>query len=85
MQKKLLEVVWKFPDEEDVYLRRQYHPLLSPIAWHIGHCVYVEALWIRGCLLGDYTLAEELASIYQPELLTKTARSTVLPSPTELF
>ena len=85
MQKKLLEVVWKFPDEEDVYLRRQYHPLLSPIAWHIGHCVYVETLWIRGCLLGDYTLAEELAGIYQPELLTKIARSNVLPSRTELF
>ncbi len=85
MQKKLLEVVRKFPDEEGVYLRRQYHPLLSPIAWHIGHCVYIEALWIRGCLLDDYTLAEELASTYQPELLEKAARSSTLPNSTELF
>lgn len=25
----------------------QYHPDLSPVGWHLGHCMYTEIFWIR--------------------------------------
>ena len=25
----------------------QYHPDLSPVGWHIGHCVYTETYWVQ--------------------------------------
>ena len=31
--------------------KTQYHPDLSPIGWHLGHCVYTEIYWIREVIL----------------------------------
>ena len=29
-------------DSDEAGYRNQYHPDLSPLGWHLGHCVYNE-------------------------------------------
>lgn len=72
----------KIDDEE--YYRRQPHPLLSPPGWHLGHCVYVECLWIRSTLFGDCGLERCLRDLYSPELVPKGDRGEILPPREEL-
>ncbi|HIC70687.1 MAG TPA: hypothetical protein EYO88_01170, partial [Alphaproteobacteria bacterium] len=72
----------KIDDEE--YYRRQPHPFLSPPGWHLGHCVYVECLWIRSTLFGDCGLERCLRDLYSPELVPKGDRGEILPPREEL-
>lgn len=84
IQRALLSVIEECSEESETCLRRQFHSCLSPVAWHIGHCVYVEALWIRGYLLDDLGLAKELEALYQPELSDKDNRANGLPESAKL-
>ncbi len=36
------------------------HDDLSPIGWHIIHCLYVECIWIRSQFLDDNELVNKL-------------------------
>ena len=36
------------------------HNNLSPIGWHIIHCLYVECIWIRSQFLDDNELVNKL-------------------------
>ena len=38
------------------------HNDLSPIGWHIIHCLYVECIWIRSKFLDDNELVNKLKS-----------------------
>ena len=63
----------------------QFHPDLSPIGWHLGHCIYTETYWIKEELLGQQTIDDSLKSLYVPELSHKASRGSVLPEKTELL
>ena len=67
---------------EDSYL--QYHPDLSPLGWHLGHCVYTEIYWIREQLLGLAILDQTLKSHYVPELAKRSNRGKALPEHPDL-
>ncbi len=56
-----------------------YHPDLSPLGWHFGHCVYTENFWIRGQLLARSNAVEALRASYDPTCATKSARGECLP------
>jgi len=71
-----LEVARRWPDGA---LRRQYHPLLSPMGWHVGHCSFIETLWVQGELLGEYEEIRRWQPLYQPELAYKPGRGSQLP------
>ena len=60
--------------------RRQYHPDLSPLGWHVGHCIYTENYWIREAWLGLGPPDEKLKSLYLPELSCKAGRGQTLPA-----
>ena len=64
--------------------RARYHPALSPVGWHLRHCVFVEALWIRERMLGDDRLTAPLAASCLPEHAPKDARAAALPPRDEL-
>ena len=85
IQSSLLSTVQPSGSDDKNYIMRQYHPLLSPICWHVGHCVYIEALWIGGRLAGDHTLAKELEGTYRPEFVPKSDRQDIFESPQQLF
>ena len=63
----------------------QYHPALSPVGWHLGHCVYTEIFWIQERLLGISTdIDEKLRQYYIPESSPKEQRKFNLPEFSEL-
>lgn len=58
---------------------RQFHPDLSPLGWHLGHCVFTEIYWLRERLLNDTDQSRELKALYVPELLSRQRRAAELP------
>lgn len=64
--------------------RTQHHPDLSPLGWHLGHCVFTEQFWIRETLLGEANACGPLKSLYIPELSPKPQRAGSLPPFPEL-
>ena len=38
--------------DEDSF-RRQFHPELSPLGWHLGHCTYTECYWLQEVVQQD--------------------------------
>ncbi|WP_290651492.1 SUMF1/EgtB/PvdO family nonheme iron enzyme [Aquisalimonas sp.] len=71
-----LELVSQLDDSQ---LRTQYHPELSPVGWHLGHCALVEHFWIEEFILGSKA-DEQLHNLYFPERNFKQERSSRLPS-----
>lgn len=63
----------------DADLRTQYHPLLSPLGWHVGHCAFIETLWVQGALLGKSRDVDSWQPLYQPEMAYKPGRGERLP------
>lgn len=63
---------------QDPDYKTQYHPDLSPIGWHLGHCVYTEIYWIREILMGDDEESAALKAFYTPELSPKPRRGNGL-------
>jgi iron(II)-dependent oxidoreductase len=66
-------------------LRNQSHPDLSPLGWHLGHCVFVEAFWIYRQWLGLSQPRCDLHDFYLPELSPKDLRGSRLPGKAELL
>lgn len=79
-QKKVLELCAKFSNNFNI----QYHPDLSPLGWHLGHCVYTETYWLREQLLGISSPDQKLKRYYVPELAKKSDRGEALPDYSEL-
>ena len=63
----------------------QFHPELSPMGWHLGHCVFTDYYWIQQQLLGVSVPSKKLQSIYAPELLAKHRRGENLPEDRQLL
>ena len=59
--------------------QQQFHPDLSPIGWHLGHCIYTESYWIKEQLLGKQYDDASQKSLYVPELSVKQSRGATLP------
>jgi iron(II)-dependent oxidoreductase len=81
-QRRLLEIATSVPPAD---LYRQYHPDLSPIAWHLGHCAFIEAYWLREQVRGDATHTHDLHHLYFPEQSPKGERAARLPDHARLF
>ena len=78
----LRHVVDGLQDEE---LRTQYHPDLSPLGWHLGHCGFIGRFWIEHHVLGDPAWSNRHADYYLPERNQKSTRSDWLPKKESLF
>lgn len=63
-------------------LVEQYHPELSPLGWHVGHCVFIENLWIER---QSVSAAAELEDLYLPQRSPKAERGGRLPGKAELL
>jgi iron(II)-dependent oxidoreductase len=64
---------------DDADYRTQFDPLLSPLGWHLRHCVFLEALWLRERVLGDDSLTAPLIDLCLPERAPKHLRGPALP------
>ncbi|MGD8614834.1 MAG: SUMF1/EgtB/PvdO family nonheme iron enzyme [Gammaproteobacteria bacterium] len=66
-------------DADESTLRSQYHPDLSPLGWHLGHCVFVECLWLQEWMHGDDSVTAPIADLYTPPHTPKPERGRRLP------
>jgi iron(II)-dependent oxidoreductase len=69
---------------DDEALCAQAHPDLSPIAWHLGHVAYTEALWILERCAGDGSLSAPFAHQWAQGAVPKPERGDQPPK-AELF
>jgi ergothioneine biosynthesis protein EgtB len=76
LQDEVIKIVSSVSEKD---YHQQFHPDLSPIGWHLGHCVYTELYWIREELLEQQTSDDSLKSLYVPELSHKPSRGAALP------
>lgn len=65
--------------------RKQFHPDLSPIGWHIGHCIHTENYWIREKLLEQENAGEKSGTLFVPENSDKLTRGSRLPDHEDLY
>ncbi len=59
--------------------RSQYHPDLSPIGWHLGHCMFIENYWLHEVAREDDSHTAQLQHLYLPENCPKPERGKKLP------
>ncbi|RJS93830.1 SUMF1/EgtB/PvdO family nonheme iron enzyme [Salinisphaera sp. Q1T1-3] len=69
---------------DETTLRRQPHPALSPLLWHVGHVFFVENYWLAEQVFGDTRVTDPWRTLYFPELCAKGERSARLPGPAEM-
>lgn len=81
LQNEAVNLVSQIPEE---HYNQQFHPDLSPLGWHLGHCIFIELYWIREQCLND-PVDDSLKSLYFPELSHKPSRGAVLPGQSELL
>jgi gamma-glutamyl hercynylcysteine S-oxide synthase len=70
---------------EDDELRQQYHPELSPLGLHLGHCCFIENFWLREGVQGDDSKTAHLHDLYFPEQSPKPERGGRLPEKERLL
>ncbi len=66
--------------DEDSF-RKQFHPELSPLGWHLGHCVYTECYWLQEVVRQDSRLTAPLRELYTPPLTPKAERGRKISGP----
>ena len=64
---------------DDQRYRQQAHPDLSPLGWHLGHCVFIECYWLHEVVFGNDQVTQPLAELYTPPRTPKAERGARLP------
>jgi iron(II)-dependent oxidoreductase len=67
------------PLDEDGY-RRQFHPELSALGWHLGHCTYIETYWLQEVILRNAIYTEPVGRLYLAGQTPKPERGERLPA-----
>lgn len=68
----------------DADMRRQPHPELSPMLWHVGHVFFVENYWLAERVFEDVRITAPWRQLYFPEACAKGERTNVLPDASDL-
>lgn len=82
VQQRLLRTT-KALSETD--LRTQFHPDLSAIGWHLGHCNFIENYWIHETTQNNKIFTQGHHWFYFPERNEKRLRGKRLPKLKKLF
>lgn len=72
-------------DLDETDYRAQFHPDLSALGWHIGHCTYVECYWLHEVVRGDASVTGPLRELYVPPITPKPERGRLIPAQQELL
>ncbi len=76
IQNKTREI---FEGMDDSTYRSQFHEDLSPIGWHLGHCMFIENYWLHEVVQDNNKLTKKLDKLYIPENCPKPKRGKKLP------
>lgn len=66
-------------EQNTAIYNRQTDPELSPLGWHLGHCVFVECYWLHEIIYGNNQVTGPLADLYTPPRTPKAERGAQLP------
>ncbi len=66
-------------------IRLKVHEELSPLSWHLMHCVYIESIWIRSKIYNNTFLENKLKKIADSSLVPVEKRNKSLPDKKELL
>ncbi|MGB5337896.1 MAG: SUMF1/EgtB/PvdO family nonheme iron enzyme [Gammaproteobacteria bacterium] len=64
--------------DEDSF-RQQFHPDLSALGWHLGHCTFTECYWLQEVIRGDDRYTAPVADLYTPPRTPKPERGQRIP------
>ncbi|MDH5473419.1 MAG: SUMF1/EgtB/PvdO family nonheme iron enzyme [Gammaproteobacteria bacterium] len=64
---------------DDTAFRTQFHSQLSPIGWHLGHCLFIENYWLHEVIQNNNKYTKKLKKLYTPELCPIHKRGSKLP------
>lgn len=67
-------------DVPDALAARQFDPLFSPIAWHFGHLVWQEELWILRRAAHQAPIDPALDAVFDAFVSPKDERSVTVPT-----
>jgi len=62
---------------DDGQLERQIDPIMSPLAWDLGHIAAYEDLWLVHRFAGEPLLRPELAAVYDAFETPRTVRGEI--------
>src|SRR3954470_3495734 len=62
---------------DDGQLERQIDPIMSPLAWDLGHIAAYEDLWLVHRFAGEPLLHPELAAVYDAFETPRTVRGEI--------
>jgi iron(II)-dependent oxidoreductase len=65
---------------DDESYRRQFHPELSPLGWHLGHCTYIESYWLQEVIQQDDRFTAPVRRLYTAGGTPMPARGELLPT-----
>lgn len=66
-------------------LRRQFHPLFSPIGWHVGHVAWQEECWALRRAAGEPPIDATLDELFNSFESAKHERGGRVATPSALF
>lgn len=72
-------------DVSQTALRTQFDPAFSPLAWHFGHVVWQEELWLLRRYAGEQPLLPEHDGVFDSFQGEKSGRGARLPHHSALF
>lgn len=80
--KRVLDIAHKIPVHQ---WHQQFHPDLSPVGWHLGHCVFIESYWLQNKLANNSKIGDDLKNLYLPWLSPKEERAKRIPATKNLI
>ena len=80
LKKKQLSLLRHLKIAGEKFFKIKMYNDLSPIGWHIIHCLYVECIWIRSQFLDDNLLVNKLKNIADSISINPKNRGLNLPN-----
>ena len=80
LENKQLSLLKHLKIAGEKFFELKIHDDLSPIGWHIIHCLYVECIWIRSQFLDDNELVNKLKDTADSINIKPKNRGQSLPS-----
>ena len=85
LQSKQKEILLLASKLDQRRISSKINPQLSPISWHLIHCIYIEVLWLRSKYLDDYYYKDKLEKIADSSKVPLNKRGINLPKKKELL
>lgn len=85
LKKKHQKLLYYLKFSGDKFYKIKVDKELSPIGWHLLHCIYTECLWIRSYFNNDDEIKNKIKNVSDASKVRPSNRGKELPSLTEIY